>query len=106
MASSFYFLQAEQTEKKAPLLKKLEEYADKQKQQIYIIDKPLGGNKYVYEFENSLVLLIPNHKLIFIDYSDDSDDSDEFDDFVEDFVEDLGFISDKYDYKKIIGRYF
>ncbi|MGR0480945.1 MAG: hypothetical protein ACTFAL_05940 [Candidatus Electronema sp. V4] len=101
MASSFYFLKAEESDTKRPLLDGIKQYSDQNKQQVYIIDKPLGGNKYDYDFDDSLLVLMPNHKLIFINFSDSQKD---FDDYVEDFIEDLGSLSDKYEYKKIIGR--
>ena len=40
-------------------------------------------------------------KIIFINYGTDDET---FDFYVSDFVEDLGSISDKYEYRKIVGR--
>ena len=70
--------------------------------QIYIITAPLGG-KYTYDYEeNALVLLIPKHKIIFLNLSDKR--SPDFENYYEDFIEDLASISDKYEYKGYIGR--
>jgi len=70
--------------------------------QIYIITAPLGG-KYTYDYEeNALVLLIPKHKIIFLNLSDER--SPDFENYYEDFIEDLASISDKYEYKGYIGR--
>ena len=61
----------------------------------------MGDSRYSYAHEGALVVLAPQRKLSFVDFSG-SDES--FDDFVEDFLEDLASISDKYRYKESIGR--
>ena len=70
--------------------------------QIYIITAPLGG-KYTYRYEeNVLVILIPKHKIIFLNLSEEK--NTDFENYYEDFIEDLASISDKYEYKGYIGR--
>ena len=70
--------------------------------QIYIITAPLGG-KYTYDYEeNVLVILIPKHKIIFLNLSEEK--NTDFENYYEDFIEDLASISDKYEYKGYIGR--
>ena len=70
--------------------------------QIYIITAPLGG-KYTYRYEeNVLVILIPKHKIIFLNLSEEK--KTDFENYYEDFIEDLASISDKYEYKEYIGR--
>jgi len=101
MSSSFFFIQAEKNSKNCDFLDALENYAESKKQQIYVIDQPLGDSKYSYEYDDGLVLLAPNFKIIFLNFGEDDSD---FDEYVEDFIEDMGFISDKFRYKKIIGR--
>lgn len=101
MSTSFFFLQVDKNDNNAKFLDKLEKYSFDHKKQIYIINKPLGDTKYDYEYKDAILLLAPNYKLIFIQL--DNNESD-FESFVEDFIEDLGSISDKYRYKDIIGR--
>ncbi|NOT84322.1 MAG: AAA family ATPase [Methylococcaceae bacterium] len=101
MSSSFFFLQATQNQINKSLIEQISNYSNAQKKQVYIINKPLGDNKYSYDYEDCLVLLIPRHKIIFIDFGANKI---AFESFVEDFIEDLGSISDKYRYKQIIGR--
>jgi len=101
MSSSFFYLQVDKNEKNHNFIDQVEAYANREKKQAYIIDKPLGDNKYSYEYKDGLVLLIPKCKLIFIDFGDGGED---FESYIEDFIEDLGSISDKYRYKNIIGR--
>lgn len=74
---------------------------DHPNQQGYIITSPLG-EKYSYNYEDkALVILIPKHKIIFLNLSDDID---EFECYFDDFIEDLNSISDKFKYKNHIGR--
>lgn len=101
MTSSFFFLQAEKNQKNKILIDELEKFASKEKKQTYIIDKPLGDNKYHYDYKDCLVLLIPKQKITFIDLGNNSN---KFESYIDDFIEDLGSISDKYRYKEIIGR--
>ncbi len=102
MPSSYFFLQVDKNENNSSLIDRVEQYSIDEKKQVYVIDKPLGDNKYTYEYQGPIVLLIPNYKIIFVNFSDEDDD--EFDDYVEDFIEDLGSISDKFRYKNYIGR--
>lgn len=84
-------------------IKKLREYAESNTNgnSVYVIDKPLGEKKYSYDYEKAMVILMPKHKVIFLNYGKNSDS---FEDYVEDFLDDIGHISDKYDYLKVLGR--
>lgn len=101
MSSSFFFLQAEKNETNQSFISSVESYSEQNKQQVYLIDRPLADSKYMYDYQDALVLLAPNHKIIFVNFNSSVDD---FEMYVDDFVEDLGSISDKFKYKKIIGR--
>ena len=101
MTSSFFFLQAEKNPTNHKFLEDLEIYCAQNKLQAYVIDKPLGDNKYAYAHKHALVVLIPKHKILFVDFSQNQGD---FDAFIDDFIEDLGSISDKYRYRDVIGR--
>ena len=72
-------------------------------EQIYLVTSPLGEKKYQYDYEDkSVVFLSPKHKIIFFNLDQNSED--EFEEYVEEFIEDLGSLSDKYEYKQYIGR--
>lgn len=101
MSTSFFFLQATKTVQNSQLLDALEKWATEGNVQTYVIDRPLGDNKYSYAYNRAFVLLIPKRKITFINFSADTAS---FNTFVEDFIEDLGSISDKYRYKNAIGR--
>ncbi len=101
MSTTYFFTNIEKDDKNAELLDTLENYAEDFAQQIYLIDSPLGEKKYNYSFKDGMILLIPDHKVMIIN---NAGDDDEFVEYSEDFSEDLGHLSDRYDYKKILGR--
>ena len=101
MATSFFYLQAEKNVQNSKLLTGLEVYAGDNKKQVYVLNKPLGDSKYSYSYEGALLLLIPNHSMVFVNFADEEE---LFQEYIEDFIEDLGSISDKYRYKGVIGR--
>lgn len=80
---------------------KIKGYSDDLQEFVYIIDSPLIDDKYSYNYTEKLIILIPNHKVLLLNLSNSIE---EFEEFVEDFIEDLGSISDKFDYKTVIGR--
>lgn len=68
----------------------------------FLIQSPLrGDNKYIYEYKKGMVLLFPGHKFIFINLGNDEEG---FEQYCEDFIEDLGALSDKYNYRDALGR--
>ncbi|MBK4772103.1 MAG: AAA family ATPase [Pantoea sp. Morm] len=100
--SSFFYIQPElKNDKNAKFINLLEEYSNEKQRQVYAIKNPLGENKYNYNKDDAFVVLSPGYKMTFIDCGDDED---EFDNYEEDFIEDLGSLSDKYSYKDTIGR--
>jgi superfamily I DNA and RNA helicase len=100
MNTSYFFTNIEKDALNADFIDMVVEWSEQTKNQIYLIDKPLGENKYLYSY-NALVLVIPKYKIIFIDFGDNKNDYEEY---KEDFIEDLSAISDKYNYKDILGR--
>ena len=82
---------------------KLQAYAEQNEtgNSVYILKKPLGDKKYVYDYEKAVVILIPKHKLLFLNYGDNKE---AFEEYVDDFVDDTGHISDKYEYMQVLGR--
>lgn len=67
---------------------------------IYCISSPLiGDEEYDYGYQGVL-LLSPNNKLIFIGY----EHSNKFNDFIDDFINDIGSLSQNYGYQKYIKR--
>lgn len=50
MSNSYFFLQAEKSDENSIFLDSLETYAKDKAVQIYVIDRPLGENRYVYSY--------------------------------------------------------
>ena len=103
MLNSLFYNHIEKNDLNRNVIQNVESYVEENSsEQLYLISAPLGENKYTYPYENnSIVILSPKHKIIFIDLNNDED---EFDEYCEDFMEDVNSISDKYKYQKYIGR--
>lgn len=77
-------------------------YAESIKKPVYLVRSPLGDEKYNYDYEEGFLFAAPGHKLVFICKSPKI--NDDFESYVDDFQDDIGHISDKYEYKSVIGR--
>jgi len=103
MENSLFYNNIEETDINRDIINQIKKYIENNPtEQIYLITAPLGENKYSYDYEeNAMVILSPKHKIIFLDLLDNKED---FEEYYEDFIEDLSSISDKFNYKKYIGR--
>ena len=92
----------ERNEKNKLILSEITAYVEEHTENIvYVITAPLN-KKYTYAYEaNALVILSPKKKIIFINLETDNK---EFSSYVDDFIEDIGNLSDNYEYKELIGR--
>lgn len=103
MDNSLFFTNVSKNDKNENILNFFTEYSSTNSKQVYIINSPLSGqssDEIIYE--DALVILIPGKKLCLLNLNDNA--LNEFEEFSEDFLEDLGYLSDKYDYKRILGR--
>lgn len=100
-SNSLFYTNVENKEGIEKIFEDLEKYAESGMNPVYIINKPLEEKNINYEYEKAIVILIPKHKIMFINYGNNKD---AFEDFYEDFIEDLGQLSKKYEYLKILGR--
>jgi superfamily I DNA and RNA helicase len=101
MSTSFFYLQAERNNANSDFIKELEAYAEREMKQVYVVNKPLGDSKYGYDYDKGLIVLIPEHKIMILNFGQDEE---LFEDYHLDVVEDLSSISDKYQYKSVLGR--
>lgn len=103
MSDSLFYCDVEENSKISSFISGFRDYSEKESKQVYIIKKALGTeDKYEYDYKDSAIILIPKHKIIVLNYGIPS--NDDFTYFYEDFMEDLGYLSDKFEYKKILGR--
>lgn len=104
METNSFFCSIEENQTNKKILDKIKIFSGSNPNiQLYLINTPLGeGKKYSYDYiENVIVILSPKHKIIFLDIIDDAQG---FNRYYDDFIEDLGSISDKFNYKEYIGR--
>lgn len=103
MQNSLFYSHVEKNDLNSEILENIENHANAYpSEQFYIITAPLGENKYKYGYEDSaIVILSPKHKIMFVDLNNGGD---RFSEYVDDFIDDVNSISDKYDYQEHIGR--
>lgn len=103
MDRNLLYIQVIESNKNKNILEEIRTYsAENINEQLYVINAPLGDNKYSYSYQdNVVVILSPKHKILFIDLNDDKE---RFNEYYDDIIEDLSSISDKYNYKNHIGR--
>lgn len=100
---SLFYCDIEINEKTSHFVSALKEISVQEAKQIYILNKPLGTSKeYTYDLPDVAIILMPEHQVTILSYG--NYDEDELEEFLWDLKEDLGFLSDKYDYKSILGR--
>lgn len=101
MTNTYFFSNVEINNRNKKFLEAIKEFSCINSEQVYLINSPLGEKKYTYSFRDGMILLIPGYKIMVIN---SNSNSNEFEDYFEDFSEDLGHLSDRYEYKKILGR--
>ncbi|HFE8899897.1 TPA: DEAD/DEAH box helicase [Escherichia coli] len=101
MNSFFYEQSGLKNADNSALIDEISFYSESHQQQIYILQNALGDSRYDYEYEKCFVVLSPGYKIVFLNFGENAAG---FEDYIEDFMEDLGSISDKFNYKNTIGR--
>lgn len=85
-------------------LASIEQFANNNKIQIYVLSNPLTDNKYLYSYQYAYIILTPKKKITFVQSSNDSKDKDAFEDYMDDVKLDIASISDKFDFREHLGR--
>lgn len=102
MDHSLFFCNIEKNELNSHLIELLSQFSEQNSIQTYVINAPLGVDASAqYDFNNAIVVLMPKRKICFVNLKDDQDS---FDEFCEDFIEDLGYLSEKFEYREQLGR--
>lgn len=100
--NDYFFSTLDQNDKNRKFLKEVSDYANKHKQQFYVLSAPLTDSKYKYSYTDGCILLSSKYKVAFFTFKD-ADDED-FQDYVDDVLDDVSAISDHYEYKGALGR--
>ncbi len=101
MDNSLFYINFEPDEEQIEFINQVKETTIDNINPIYIIKKPIIEKKSDYEYKSAFAILVPKHKIMFFDFGKDED---LFDEYVEDFIEDIGYIAKKYEFLKLIGR--
>jgi len=84
------------------LREKLEEKTQEDGSSSYVLKSALGMDEE-YDYKDGIIVLIPKHQIIVVDLKNYTE-KDSFDEFYDEIIEDLGYLSDRYEYKKVLGR--
>lgn len=97
----FYSPDAQDLVEQAGIKEQIEEFAESNKKQTYVLRNPLSKDDADYEYDKAVTIFSSGVKPCFINLGDDEDG---FDEYVEYFVEDIAFLSEKFKYREKIGR--
>lgn len=97
--TSYFF--AEEEVENFEICEELKKWAESNKKNVYVVHSILGNERYTYDCKDVCVILIPGKKIVFFSLNEENK---EFDDYVEDFIDDLGSVSDKFGYRDVVGR--
>lgn len=86
----------------AGLRETLVNYSNSLKKQIYVLARPLSKEDLEYDYDEAFVVFSAGSHPCFVNLSDTDEDS--FQNFIEDFIDDIAFLSEKFEYRKKIGR--
>lgn len=100
---SLFYCDVEVTDTTKVFVDALREYSTNNSKQVYILKKALGTNKeYSYELDEIAIILMPKFPITILNYG--SAKTDALLDFQLDLQEDIGYLSDKFGYDKVLGR--
>ncbi|KGN84936.1 ATP-binding domain-containing protein [Porphyromonas gulae] len=102
--SNYFYLQLQLDVNKPEFVAQVEEYATTNKALIYVLDRPLAEQKKYDNYPKGMALIVlrPKHRIAILKIPEA--ESEQFNEHVEDIIEDIGYISDRYDYKGALGR--
>ena len=108
MDNSLFYINFDSLDEKGNLINEIKKYSMEYSNPVYIINKPLHiinktseEIKKDYSYEKAMVVLTPKHKIIFINFGNNNDT---FEDYVENFIDDIGYISRRYGFETIIDK--
>ena len=81
---------------------RLDSYAKKTGDAVYVLQSALGSDGD-YDYTDGVLVLIPRHSIAVVDLNNDINASI-FKTFMDDIIDDIGYQSTKFEYKKVLGR--
>lgn len=101
MDNSLFYINFEIEDDLKNFINQVKIYSENSVNPVYVLKRPIIERKMDYPYDSAFVILIPKHKIMFFDYGNDADS---FQNYVDDFVEDIGYVTKKYDFAEYIGR--
>ena len=97
----FYTPEAQAMAEQAGIKIHIDESAEEQKRQTYILHVPLTKKDAGYEYDQAFAIFSSGLRPCFVNCGNDED---AFDEYADDFIDDIAFLSEKFDYRGKIGR--
>jgi superfamily I DNA and RNA helicase len=97
----FYATDAQELVEKAGVKDQIEAFAERNKKQTYVLRRPLSKDDAVYDYENAVAVFISGMRPFFLNVGGDDV---LFAEYMDDFIEDISFLSEKFKYREKIGR--
>ncbi|MFB4404481.1 DEAD/DEAH box helicase [Pseudomonas inefficax] len=79
----------------------IDNFAEAHKRQTYILHVPLAKKDADYDYDQAFAIFSSGLRPCFVNFGDDEE---AFEEFYEDFIDDIAFLSEKFDYREKIGR--
>lgn len=86
---------------KSELKKIIDEYAEHNTKQTFVLRRPLSKDDSHYDYNNAIVIFSAGIKPCFINLDDDEEN---FEEYIDEFLEDVAYLSEKFKYREKIGR--
>lgn len=97
----FYAPDAQDLVEQAGIKEQIENFAEQNKKQTYVLRKPLSKDDAQYDYDEAVAIFSSGMKPCLINIGSNAES---FEDYVEFFVEDIAFLSEKFKYREKIGR--
>jgi superfamily I DNA and RNA helicase len=97
----FFSSEVQELVEQAGIKNYIEEHAARNRKQTYVLHRPLSKDDSTFDYENAIVVLTSGSKPCFVNLGDDEN---AFEDYIDDFIDDISFLSEKFRYREKIGR--
>lgn len=97
----FYSPEAENLVESVGIKEEIDQYAESQKKQTYVLCHPLSKEDGDYDYDKAVVVFASGKRPCIIDTGNDEE---ALEDFADDFVDDVAYLSEKFRYREKIGR--
>ena len=97
----FFTTESQALAESAGIKDQIENFAESNKKQVYVLCRPLSKDDSTYDYDGAFVVFTAGSQPCFIDTQNNEEG---FEDFIEDFFDDVSFLSEKFQYRQKIGR--